>query len=183
MRIKMMASGFWQRIRRSKDPEPRTMVLFQRRSYIFSEAELRAAGERGWGKCFDGEEDPMYFVSHHPALTVVKAGPHIVRLTHIASRYAEDDEYALANLPQIEQKKAWNEHHAIVLLELFNDFTNSEKRIHDKDAYASLARLALHLGDPNCAAIFLPGKNWMLVNDGTAEEGLLMMIKKELPLG
>jgi hypothetical protein len=42
--------------------------------------------------------------------------------------------------------------------------------------------LALQLGDPNCTAIFVPVKDIMMSNDGTAEEGLRLLINKELPL-
>jgi hypothetical protein len=42
--------------------------------------------------------------------------------------------------------------------------------------------LALQFGDPNCTAIFVRVKNIMMPNDGTAEEGLRLLINKELPL-
>lgn len=170
---------------RAPDPQTtgmRSIVIMLRKAHRFDKQELQAAGERGWGKRFDGIEDPMYFVSaDDPALTVVKAGPHIVRVTCVPGRYSEDDDYALSQLPQPEQKKAWTEHHACALLEFFNDLSG-ESRVADPAAYASLARLALQLGDPNCAAIFLPMKNMMFPNDGTAEEGLRLLMKTELPL-
>ncbi|MGA9718773.1 MAG: hypothetical protein WBQ79_10875 [Acidobacteriaceae bacterium] len=167
----------------SETTEPRSIVIMQREAHRFSGEELLAAGEGGWGKKFDGKEDPMYFVSaDHPALTVVKAGPHIVRVTFIPARYADDDEYALSQLPQPEQKKAWIEHHACTVLDLLNDLSSESSSIPDVEAYASLAKLALQLGDPNCAAIFVPIKNVMMPNDGTAEEGLRLLINKELPL-
>jgi hypothetical protein len=123
----------------------------------------------------------MYFVSaDQAALTVVKAGPHVMRVTSFPCRYSDDDEYALSQLSQPEQKKAWNEHQAHTLLDLFNDLSRAEKRIPDADAYASLAKLALHLGDPNCTAVFVPDKNIMMPNDGTAEEGLRLLINKNL---
>jgi len=151
----------------------------QRIAHWFSEEELKAAGERGWGKKFDGKEDPMYFVSvDHTTLTVLKAGPHIIRVTSSPARYAEDDAYALSQLPQPEQKKAWTDHHACTFLELFNDFSGESKRISDADAYATLAKLALQLGDSNCTAIFVPIKNFMLPNDGIAEQGLRLLIDK-----
>ena len=163
--------------------ETRSIVIMQRKAYRFSEQELRAAGERGWGKKFDGEEDPMYFVSaNHPALTVVKAGPHIIRVTAVPTRYADDDEYVLSQLPQPEQKQAWAEHHACTFLDLLNDLSSKARSIPDADAFASLAKLALQLGDPNCTAMFLPVKNIMMPNDGTVEEGLRLLINKELPL-
>ena len=172
--------------RETEQPETtelRSIVVMQRNAHSFSGEELRAAAERGWEKKFDGKEDPMYFVSaDHPALAVVKAGAHIVRVTCVPYRYANDDEYALSQLPQPEQKTAWTEHHGCAFIELFNDLSIEEKAISDAEAYASLARLALQLGDPNCAAIFVPVKNLMMPNDGTAEEGLRLLIKKELPL-
>jgi len=106
----------------SETREMRSVVILQRKMHRFSEEELRAAAERAWARKFDGKEDPMYFVSaNHSALTVVKAGPHIIRVTSLPSRYVDDDEYALSQLPKPEQKKAWIEHHAWTLLELFND--------------------------------------------------------------
>jgi hypothetical protein len=153
----------------------------QRKAHRFDKEELQAAGERGWSKKFDGSEDSMYFVTDHPALTAVKAGPHIIRVTYVHGRYAEDDEYALSQLSEPEQKKAWTEHQACAFLEFFNDLSG-ESRLPDPAAYASLARLALQLGDPNCAAVFLPMKNMMFPNDGTAEEGLRLLMKTELPL-
>jgi hypothetical protein len=149
----------------------RSIVIMQQKAHRFTEEELQAAAERGWERKFDEKEDLMYFVS---------AGPHVMRVTLLPCRYAEDDEYALSQLPQPEQKKAWNEHHAHTLLDLFNDLSRSEKRITDADAYASLAKLALHLGDPNCTAIFVPDKNIMMPNDGTAEEGLRLLINRKL---
>jgi hypothetical protein len=135
----------------SESAEMRSIVVMQRKAHLFTE-ELQVAGERGWGKKFDGREDRMFFVSaDHSALTVVKAGPHVIRVTSFPCRYADDDEYALSQLPQPEQKNAWSEHHAHTLLDLFNDLSRSERGIPDADAYASLAKLALQLGDPNCS--------------------------------
>jgi hypothetical protein len=165
----------------SETTEMRSIVIMQRKAHRFSEEELRAAGERGWGKNFDGKEDPMYFISaDHSALTVLKAGPHIIRVTSVPNRYADDDEYALSQLPQPEQKKAWTEHRACAFLDFFNDLSSKSGRISDADAYASLAKLAIQLGDPNCTAIFVPIKNMMMPNDGTAEQGLRLLINKEL---
>jgi hypothetical protein len=164
--------------------EMRSIVIMQRKAHRFSEEELRGAGERGWGKRFDGKEDPKYFVSAgFASLTLVKAGPHIIQVTTIPGRYVDDDEYALAQLPQPEQKKAWTEHYACTFLEYFNDHSSKSKRVPDEDAYASMAKLALQLGDPNCTAIYLSIRdiNVMMPNDGTAEQGLRLLIKKELP--
>ena len=159
----------------------RCIVIMQRKAHPLSEEELLSAAERAWDKKFDGKEDPMYFVSASPPLTVVKVGPYVIRVTAMPQRYADDDEYALSQLPQLEQKKAWTEHHACVLLELFNDLESKTKRIPDEEAYASLAKLALQLGDPNCTAVFVPIKNIMMPNDGAAEQGLRLLMNKQLP--
>ena len=182
MNLKKMFKSVLGRASRSGNAEPRSIVILQTKPYIFGEEELRAAAERAWHRKFDGKEDAMYFVSaEHSLLTVVKAGPHIIRLTAVSTRYADNDEYALSQLPQPEQKKAWMEHHACVYLELFNDLSK-ERKIKDPEAYSSLAKLALQLGDPNCSAIFVPTRNLLFPNDGTAEEGLRMIIDKNLPL-
>jgi hypothetical protein len=161
----------------------RSLVIMQRSAYSFSKSELQDAAQRGWGRKFDGKEDPMYFVAaDHSALTVVKAGPHIIRVINASKRYSDDDKYALSQLPQPEQKRAWTEHHACVFLEFFNDFSSGSERIPDTEAYSSLARLALQLGDPNCAAVYVPIKNMMFPNDGIAEQGLRLLMKNELPL-
>ncbi len=166
----------------SKSTEMRSIVIMQRKAHRFTEDELRAAGERGWKKKFDGTEDPMYFVSASDPLTVVKAGSHIIRVTSVSSRYADDDEFALSQLRQPKQKKAWIDHYACVFLEFFNDLSSKSKSLSDAVAYTSLANLALQLGDPNCTAIFVPIKNIMMPNDGTAEQGLRLLINKELPM-
>ncbi len=183
MNVMNLLKRFVGSLAHSGAKEPRCIVIMQRKAHRFSEDELRTAGERGWHKTFDGKADPMYFVSaDSPALTVVKAGPHIIRVTSVPAKYSEDDEYALSQLLQPEQKKAWTEHHACAYLDLFNDFSKESKRISDAEAYASLAKLALQLGDANCAAVFVPVKNIMMANDGTAEQGLRMLTNKELPI-
>jgi hypothetical protein len=181
MKLKEIFKNAIARTSPSDSLEMRSLVIMQRKPHRFSEDELRGAAERGWGKRFDGVEDPMFFVSvDHRVLTVVKAGRHIIRVISIPARYSDDDEYALSQLPQPEQKKAWTEHRACVLLELLNDLHS--KSTPDVEAFASLAKLALELGDPNCAAIFLPDRNIMMPNDGTAEQCLRMLVKGELPL-
>ena len=165
----------------SETAELRSIVIMQREAHQFSEEELRAAGERGFGKKFDGKEDPMYFVSvDYAVLTVVKAGAHIIRVTSVPAKYSDNDKYALSQLPQPEQRRAWNEHRACTILDLFNDLES--RSVPDTEAYASLARLALQLGDPNCTAILVPIKNIMMPNDGAAEQGLRLLINKELPI-
>lgn len=164
----------------------RSIVLMLRREHRPTVEELRAAGERGWGRRFNGDEDlldMLYFVfSDHPAQAVVKAGPHVIRVTSVPARYIRDDRFSLSRLPQPEQRKAWTEHHACILLELYNDRASRPQNIPDEEAYAALARLALQLGDPNCCAVLLPIRKIMMPNDGAAEQGLRMLIDRRLPM-
>jgi hypothetical protein len=179
MKLVKMFKSIFAKGASSETDEMRSIVIMQRKAHRFSEDELRKAAELGWGKKFDGNEDPMYFVlADNPALTIVKAGPYAIRVTSINARYADDDEYALSQLSQPEQKKAWLDHHACTFLDLFNDLTSRD--IPNADAYAVMARLALQLGDTNCAAIYIPIKTLMMPNDGSAEKGLRMLINKEL---
>jgi hypothetical protein len=128
MNLVEMFRNFIGKARHSETTEMRSIVIMQRQQHQFTEEELQAAGERGWGRKFDGKDDPMYFVSaNHAALTVVKAGPHIIRVTSLPTRYADDDEYALSQLPQPEQKEAWTEHRACALLDLFNDLSHQRE--------------------------------------------------------
>ena len=161
---------------------PHSIVLLQREAHVFSEEELQPAGERAWGKRFDGTEDPMYFVSRADALTVLKAGKYVVQLVQVNELYSDDLEASARNLPRQEQKKAWFEHRAWSSLDLWNSAVSSARELPKKEAYAVLARFALQLGDANCSAIYCPKESWMLPNDGTAEEGLRRLIDA-FPLG
>jgi hypothetical protein len=59
----------------SETIELRSIIIMQRKAQRFSEEELQAAGEREWGKKFDGKEDPMYFVSVDHLLCCRKSWP------------------------------------------------------------------------------------------------------------
>ena len=115
-------------------------------------------------------------------MTVVKAGPHIIRVPSVPIRYADDDEYALSYCHSKNRRRLGLRHHACAFLDFLSDPSSKYRIVPDAEAYASLAKLALQLGDPNCTAIFVPVKNIMMPNDGTAEEGLRLLINKELPL-
>ena len=112
MKLSCFLATLFGKTRKSQTIELRSIIVMQRNVHTFNEEELRAAAERAWEKKFDGGENAMHFVStDHPALTVMKAGRHIIRVTCIPHRYADDDEYTLSQLPQREQKTAWTQHH------------------------------------------------------------------------
>src|SRR5580704_2909368 len=111
---------FWRKGEEGANDMPYSIVLLMRESHSFTETELQAAGERGWGKRFDGTEDPMYFVSSSKPLTVMKAGKYIVQVVEVSEPYSDDLEASAKNLPREEQKKAWFEHRTWTSLDLWN---------------------------------------------------------------
>lgn len=169
--------AFWRRGEADSKNDPFSIVLLVRTPYLFSEAELQAAAERGWGRSFDGKNDAMWFVSVSNPLTVLKAGKYIVQLIQSKQPYSDDAEESAQNLPREEQKKAWFQHRAWYSLELWNGEKASRKSISKKEAYAVLAKFALQLGDSNCSAIYFPKEGWMLPNDGSAEAELNRLSK------
>jgi hypothetical protein len=109
---------------------------------------------------------------------VVKAGPHIIRVTSVPIRYADGDEYALSQLPQQEQKKAWTEHYACAFLDVLMIFRASP-------GLSQMPGLMLHWRNWLCNSAIRtapPSLCWSKYHDGTAEEGLRLLINKELPL-
>jgi hypothetical protein len=159
------------------DPDsdmPDSMVLLLRQPHFFTLEELQQAGERSWSKRFDGTEDPMYFVMQNGRVTIIKAGTLAINLLHSPTPYLEDVEYVAKQLPRDEQRRAWLAHTAWAALD------NLSRTIAKADSYAGLAKFALHLSNENCAGIYLPKEQIMMPNDGTAEEGLHLLIRKQL---
>jgi hypothetical protein len=152
---------------------PYSIVLLLRAPHFFTQAELEAAGERGWGRRFDGKADPMYFVVQQADVTMMKVGTHLVQLLHAAQPYLGDVEEISGRLPRQEQKQAWLEHSGWAAFDLW------DRKPLTAEAYAVLARFALQLADKNCSAVLLPKENVLMPNDGTAEEGLRRLIRKE----
>jgi len=171
MKIWQRLSNLWRR--QEEDDMPCSIVLLLREPHFFSKKELEAAGERGWGKPFNGEADPMYFVVQSGAVTMVKAGSSLVHVLHAKQPYLDHIESVARQLPQEEQKRAWREHRAWAALDLMN------KDQPKSEAYSILARFALQLGDSNCAAVYLPKDSVLMPNDGAAEEGLRLLLRKE----
>jgi len=168
---------FWNRGEAGSKDMPDSIVLLMRESHKFTKAELQSAGERGWGRKFDGLEDPMWFVFLSDVLTTLKAGKYLVQLVQFETTYSADLEFGAKNLPREEQRRAWFEHRAWVALDLWNGNESDGKKLSKKEAYAVLARFALQLGDANCSAIYFPKEGWMMPNNGTAEEGLRRLIE------
>jgi hypothetical protein len=174
IRGRMNFRAILDRFKRKREAEevdmPYSIVLLQRESHIFSMEELRAAGQRAWGKRFDGEEDPMFFVVQKGGVTMMKAGRYVVQLLHANQPYLESQEEIARQLPHKEQKCTWLQHSAWAAL----DFWGKEPM--EDEAYAVLARFALHLGDANCCAVYVPKASVLMPNDGAAEAGLREMI-------
>lgn len=162
--------GIWKKD--GGEEMPYSLVLLLRSPHVFSVEELEAAGEKGWGKAFGTDAEPMYYAVKFGEGAMLKAGGFLVSLQQVDAPYFEDEEAAVKGLPKREQKAAWREHRAWVAL----DFLNKEPV--RGEAYAVLARFALGLGDGNCSGIYAPRDQWMFPNDGTAEEALRRMIRE-----
>lgn len=148
-----------------------SIVFLLREPHFFTREELMEAGSLGFGKPFGSTEEPMYFVVQQGPVTMVKAGPHGMHVLHQNSSYLEDKEETAKSLVFKNQQEAWLAHTAWASIDVLNqDLSNS-------DAYKTLARLALHLANQNCSAIFLPKHNILLTNDGQAEEWLRDLIR------
>jgi hypothetical protein len=93
---------------------------------------------------------------------MIKAGGNVVNFLQPDQPYMCDRPGVAKQLPREEQKRAWVEHKAWAALDLLN------KEISEAEAYATLARFALHLGDANCTGVFLPQGGVLMPNDGTA---------------
>ena len=154
---------------------PYSIVLLLRQPHIFAKIELQAAGERSWGKPFDGKADPMYFVVQKETVTMLKAGTHVVQLLHADQPYLGDRRQVSDRLPRKEQKQVWMAHTAWAALDLWDREPSKE------EAYAVLARFAAQLTDGNCCAVYLPKDNVLMPNDGAAEEGLRMLLAGHTP--
>jgi hypothetical protein len=152
---------------------PYSAVLLLRQPHFFTKIELQAAGQRAWGRRFDGEADPMYFVVQEETVTMMKAGTHVVQLVHAEQPYLGDVEKASRGLPRKEQREAWMAHRAWAALDLW------DQKPTKAEAYAVLARLALQLADENCSAVYLPKDNILMPNDGAAAEGLRILLTED----
>lgn len=153
---------------------PYSLVFFLRSHAPLSEQTLQSAAEGGWGRRFDGKEDPMYFVSGAGQHAFVKAGKHVVKLLSVSGPYLGDPDEIAAQLPQPEQQSAWRCHRAWMALDYWN------LQLPKSEAYEVLARLGLQLLDDRCCGIFLPKDEMFMPNDGTAREGLKLLLEKAL---
>jgi hypothetical protein len=122
---------------------PYSIVLLLREPHFFIKAELVAAGESGWGKRFDGNADPMYFVVQKETVTMLKARAHVVQLLHADQPYLGDIRKASDRLPRREQKQAWMAHTAWAALDLW------DRKPSRETAHAILARFAVPLAGGN----------------------------------
>ncbi|HEV2133040.1 MAG TPA: hypothetical protein VGR47_02135 [Terracidiphilus sp.] len=174
VRLWITLRRLWSK-RKARRGGPHSIVLLLRKYHFFSSSEIEAAGKAGWGVTFDGVEDPMYFVVQSGGITLLKAGKHAVNVLQADSTYLGNSSDIVSRLPHEGQQIAWKAHTAWASVDIIDPHSEIKK----VDVYATLARLALFLGDENCCGIYLPAEGIMMPNDGTAEEGLRSLIRKE----
>ncbi len=152
--------------RKANEDDLCSIVLLLREPHFFKREEVMEAGRLGFGKAFDGVEDPMYFVVQTGHVTMLKAGPYVMHVLHQGEPYLGDKDEVAKTLLLGRQKDAWLAHSAWASIDVWN------KEIPSAEAYTALAKFALNLADANCSAVFLPKHNILLANDGQAEEWL-----------
>ena len=171
----MNLSGLWNKLTRRKQHNtmPFSIVLLLRESLPFDEAHLNAAGELAWNHPFNKNDGSMHCaIQATPAITLIKSDKYLFNLMQENTFYLGPVEEVAAQLPRPEQQQAWREHTAWAAFDLMND------DISKNEAYAALARWAAQLADSNCSGIYLPRENQFLPNDGTAKQGLQILIKR-----
>ncbi len=146
------------RFQKTRAGEPISMAVLQSTKHIYSDDELRAAGERGWGIPFDGVGSKVHFVAKNGLVTMVKAGPHVINLFYLNSPMVENPVANDAWLPQEVQRVAWRDHVACVSF----DYLNRGERVDV--AYAVLAKLLAELVGNECAAVYIQRENVFLPN-------------------
>jgi hypothetical protein len=152
---------------------PFSIVLLLRKSLPFTEERLNAAGELAWNHPFNQNDGSMYCaLEATPAITLIKSGKYLFHLMQEGGFYLGPVEEIASQLPRPEQEQAWLQHTAWAALDLMNH------DISRKEAYSALARWAVQLADSNCCGIYLPQESQLWPNDGTAAQGLQILIKK-----
>lgn len=150
-----------------------SIVLLLREWHFFTREELMEAGRLGFGKSFDGVEDPTYFVVQQSFVTMIKAETHMMHVLHQRRPYLNDKETVAKSLFLREQREAWMAHTAWASIDMLST------EVPNSEAYVTLAQFILQLADQNCSAILLPKHNVLLTNDGEAEEWLRDLIRGE----
>jgi hypothetical protein len=75
--------------KKKSNGESPSIVMLLREPHFFSAPELEKAGAKGWDKCFDGKEDPMYFITQSGSITFLKAGKYGIHLIHADEPYLQ----------------------------------------------------------------------------------------------
>ena len=119
MRIWERLTRLWRQDEKESE-DPYSIVLLLRQPHFFTIEEIQAAGERGWGKVFDGKADPMFFVTQQSWVTMIKAGSCLVNVLHAKQPYLDDREEVAKQLPRADQKKAWLAHTSWTSFDLLN---------------------------------------------------------------
>ena len=170
-------SDLWARLRRpspsDEDEMPFSMVLLLRRSSLFTEDELNAAGQRAWNVPFSHADKSMYCVMPAtPNITLIKSGNYLFNLIQEDSFYLGPIEEIAPQLPRPEQQLAWRQHTSWAAWDLMN------KDVTKKEAYAVIARWVIELVHGNCVGVYLPKESLFFPNNGPAEDKLRKYIKK-----
>jgi hypothetical protein len=147
----------WQRTTKG---EPLSMVLLLRKPHLFTSEELRLAAERAWHKSFaGGEENSTHCVVQSAAITLMKAGPHLLNFFYSPEPYVENPRENADWLPHPDQRQAWVNHSACEGVDYLNDGISVEV------GFGVLAKLVAEMLDGNCTGVYIPRQRSLIPND------------------
>jgi hypothetical protein len=127
---------------------------------LFTAAELRLAAERAWHRSFDGDEkESMHCVNQAGAVTLMKAGPHLLNFFYYPGPYVENPKENVDWLPRPSQRQAWLQHSGCLGVDYLNDGVSIEL------GYCVLSQLIAEMLDGNCTGIYIPRERSLIPND------------------
>ena len=156
------------------ESDPVSIVVLLREPQFLTADQLCAAAGRAFGVPFTalrtGAKDPEMTDPRHCLIlavlfTLLRAGVHTLSFLNMTRPYGEGD-FAKnfgESLPLEGQRKAWTEHKAFTAV----DYVKGGADVTLE--YAVLAQLSTEMFDDNCLALYIPGQDVLVPNDGSIE--------------
>jgi hypothetical protein len=132
-----------------------SVVLYFRKGFVLTDDVLHAAVVRAWKR--DVDETLKEYVMNMPPICFVKFDGMILLLTNVNKQYCnpENLEQAVAEFPELRQKKVVREHRAFLAIDLQLPKEGLTKSVKSK-CYKRMCSLAAEFVDDNCLGVYLP---------------------------
>jgi uncharacterized protein YegJ (DUF2314 family) len=131
-----------------------SVVLHFRRPMNLSDEAIHSAIEHAWKR--DIREDLNEHVVNKPPICFVKFDGMMVMLSSVHKPYCpvENLDQALAEFPEMRQKKIIREHRAFLAIDLL--YPENPTKTMKQECYRRMCLLAADFVDDNCMGIYLP---------------------------